>query len=212
MDEYAEYIYKRRSHLRAMDPGDLTEQKALREKLQCKPFKWFMEEIAFDLIETYPPIEPPDFAFGEIRSMGQPELCLDSKSHQKDESVVVNRCAKDDTNEDSSNQEFRMSWRKDVQTKGQTTCFDVSSSKSKSPVTLYPCHGKQGNQLWRYNVKNQWLVHGSSSSARCLDFDLTGKAVYVTDCDENAYTQRWRIENVNITALNNWDNVGPKVN
>lgn len=66
MDEYAEYLYKRRPHYRDIDPGDLTAQKAIREKLQCKPFKWFMENVAFDLPLKYPPIEPPDFGGGEV--------------------------------------------------------------------------------------------------------------------------------------------------
>ena len=66
MDEYAEYIYKHRPHYRKLDPGDLTKQKEIREKLQCKPFKWFMENIAFDLVKVYPPIEPPDFANGTV--------------------------------------------------------------------------------------------------------------------------------------------------
>lgn len=66
MDEYAEYIYKRKPHYRDIDPGDLTKQKLLREKLQCKPFKWFMETVAFDLPLKYPPIEPDDFGYGEV--------------------------------------------------------------------------------------------------------------------------------------------------
>ncbi|KAL1130306.1 hypothetical protein AAG570_013244 [Ranatra chinensis] len=66
MDEYAEYLYKRRPHYRAIDPGDLTKQRAIRTKLKCKPFRWFMEEIAFDLVKKYPPVEPPDFAHGEV--------------------------------------------------------------------------------------------------------------------------------------------------
>lgn len=67
MDEYAEYIYMRRPHYRNIDPGDLTKQKALRDRLHCKPFKWFMENIAFDLPLKYPPIEPGDFGVGEVR-------------------------------------------------------------------------------------------------------------------------------------------------
>lgn len=66
MDEYAEYIYMRRPHYRNIDPGDLTKQKEIREKLQCKPFKWFMKDIAFDLPLKYPPIEPSDFGIGEV--------------------------------------------------------------------------------------------------------------------------------------------------
>lgn len=66
MDEYAEYLYKRRPHYRKIDPGDLTAQKAIREKLKCKSFKWYMENIAFDLPLKYPPIEPPDLGEGEV--------------------------------------------------------------------------------------------------------------------------------------------------
>ncbi len=52
---------------RDLDPGDISEQIALRKKLECKPFKWFMQEVAFDLYKHYPPIDPPDFVYGEIR-------------------------------------------------------------------------------------------------------------------------------------------------
>ena len=56
------------SHLnRNIDAGDLTEQRAIREKLQCKPFKWFMTEVAFDLVKVYPPVEPPHQAEGEVQ-------------------------------------------------------------------------------------------------------------------------------------------------
>lgn len=67
MDEYAEYLYKRRPHYRSIDPGDLTKQKDLRKTLHCKPFKWFMETVAFDLPLKYPPVEPNDFGYGEVR-------------------------------------------------------------------------------------------------------------------------------------------------
>lgn len=66
MDEYAEYLYRRRPHYKDIDTGDLTEQKKIREKLNCKPFKWFIKEVAFDLVEKYPPIEPPDMSNGKV--------------------------------------------------------------------------------------------------------------------------------------------------
>lgn len=66
MDEYSAYIYGRRPYYRNIDPGDLKAQKGIREKLKCKPFKWFMKEVAFDLMKFYPPVEPLPFASGEV--------------------------------------------------------------------------------------------------------------------------------------------------
>ena len=66
MDEYKEYLYLRRPQYRNMEYGDVSAQKEVRERLQCKSFRWFMQNIAFDLPKKYPPIEPPDFAYGEV--------------------------------------------------------------------------------------------------------------------------------------------------
>lgn len=66
MDEYAEYVYQRQPSVRNIDPGNVTEMVELRKRLQCKPFKWFMEEIAFDIIPKYPTIELPPYASGQV--------------------------------------------------------------------------------------------------------------------------------------------------
>ncbi|XP_043475212.1 N-acetylgalactosaminyltransferase 6 [Leptopilina heterotoma] len=210
MDEYAEFIYKRLPHLRTMDPGDLTERKALREKLHCRSFKWFMEKVAFDLEDVYPAIEPEDFASGEIRNIELSNYCLDAKKRSRDEEVVLDLCSKDNTNKIiGGEQKFRLTWHKDIRPEGRDLCLDVSLGDIESPVTLYPCHGGQGNQLWRYNLKTKWLVHGSSNS-RCLDADPERKKVFVTKCDSSSATQTWKIEKVNIKSMNNWENIGPK--
>lgn len=65
MDEYAEYIYQRRPEYRHLSAGDVTAQKELRNNLNCKSFKWFMSEVAWDLPKFYPPVEPPAAAWGE---------------------------------------------------------------------------------------------------------------------------------------------------
>ena len=56
--------------------GDLSEQKALRERLKCKSFRWFMEEIAFDQPFNYPAEEPPEYAKGAIRSLAFEGMCV----------------------------------------------------------------------------------------------------------------------------------------
>ena len=61
MDEYKEYFYIREPQIQRLDFGDVAPQKAVRDKLQCKSFKWFMEEIAYDLVKKFP-LPPRKFA------------------------------------------------------------------------------------------------------------------------------------------------------
>jgi polypeptide N-acetylgalactosaminyltransferase len=51
---------------RNINPGDISKQLEIRKKLNCKPFKWFMEKVAYDLPKYYPPVVPPPYAQGEV--------------------------------------------------------------------------------------------------------------------------------------------------
>ncbi|UYV71621.1 GALNT10 [Cordylochernes scorpioides] len=197
MDEYKEYLYMRRPHYRNIDPGDLTRQKELRERLHCKPFKWFMTEIAFDQSEKYPPIEPPDYAKGEIRNEAA-ELCLDTRHREQNERFGIERCIKDDPSQ-SGEQNFALTWHKDIRPNKRTMCLDVSSSSPQAPVVLWSCHGMQGNQHWRYQLQSRHLVHVITNT--CLDCDINTKQIFMNPCDDFSRTQRWRFETVNATAL-----------
>jgi len=42
-------LRRRRPEVKGIDPGDLTAQRAIREKLHCRSFDWFMKEIAYDI-------------------------------------------------------------------------------------------------------------------------------------------------------------------
>ena len=42
------------------------DQLAVRERLKCKPFKWYMEEVAYELLKHFPYIEPSHLAEGEV--------------------------------------------------------------------------------------------------------------------------------------------------
>lgn len=79
MDDHKFHLYKRRSAMADADPGDLSKQKAIRERLKCKSFDWYMKNVAFDqgllalLLRYcicrssdhyYPAVEPPDSASG----------------------------------------------------------------------------------------------------------------------------------------------------
>lgn len=150
MDEYAQYLYNRSPEVyKRIDVGDISEQLAIREKLQCKPFKWFMEEIAFDLPKKYPPVEPADFALGSIKSIANPNLCVDTLNHGVKERVGLYSCGTDQ-DKPFPNQRFTLSWHKDIRSY-KTMCWDVPTSGKDAEVVFYDCHGGGGNQEWRYD-------------------------------------------------------------
>ncbi|XP_044728225.1 N-acetylgalactosaminyltransferase 6 [Chrysoperla carnea] len=195
MDEYAEYLYMRHPYYRSIDPGDLTLPKSIRTKLQCKSFKWFIENIAFDLVVKYPPVEPNDFAKGRITSAIDPELCINVDNEKQNTRIDLKTCSVDDPK-----LTFSLSWHKDIRVNGGKMCWDVATSHKKAPVLLYGCHGDKGNQYWYYDEKHKWLVHGEHDK-RCLDADFGRKQVYMSVCDKNSPTQKWQFEIVDSKAL-----------
>lgn len=67
--------------------GDLTYQFAIKERLQCKPFSYFMERVAPDLLERYPYVEPPPFASGVIQSVANEKYCIDRLNRPKEQPI-----------------------------------------------------------------------------------------------------------------------------
>lgn len=152
MDEYKEFLYARDPERYAsIDAGDLSKQLAVRERMQCKPFKWFMEEVAFDLPKKYPPVEPPDFASGVIRSVAEPTQCIDTMNHGVGKEPGLYPCA-ENHKRPQLNQYFVLTWHKDIRVRGTTKCWDVSTSVKNAPIIFFDCHQGQGNQFWKYDL------------------------------------------------------------
>ena len=58
MDEYKQYVYAHNpKHWSSVDAGDLSYMMNVKKKLNCKPFKYFLEEVAPDMLDRYPPSE-----------------------------------------------------------------------------------------------------------------------------------------------------------
>lgn len=65
MDEYQKYYFIREPQLQRLDYGDVSQQIAVRERLQCKPFKWFMDNVAYEMVKKFP-LPPDNKVWGEV--------------------------------------------------------------------------------------------------------------------------------------------------
>ncbi|XP_030649314.1 polypeptide N-acetylgalactosaminyltransferase 10 isoform X2 [Chanos chanos] len=200
MDEYAEHVYQRRPDYRHLSAGDVTLQKDLRRRLNCKTFKWFMTEVAWDLPKHYPPVEPPAAAWGEIRNVGS-GMCMESKHFASGSPIRLETCLKGQEEAGwGHGQVFTFGWREDIRVGDplhtKKVCFDAISNNS--PVTLYDCHGMKGNQLWRYR-EDKTIYHPISNS--CIDSSPTEKRVFMNSCQPGSPSQKWIFERTNSTIL-----------
>ncbi|TNN78045.1 Polypeptide N-acetylgalactosaminyltransferase 10 [Liparis tanakae] len=93
MDEFAEFLYRRRPEYRHLSAGDVSAQKELRSRLGCRSFSWYMSQVAWDLPQHYPMVEPPAAAWGEVRSVAS-GLCMESKHVVSGSPVRLESCVK----------------------------------------------------------------------------------------------------------------------
>lgn len=211
MDEYKNYIYQHDpERYKKVDAGDISQQLALKKKLKCKPFSYFLNEIAFDMLDFYPPIDPPSFASGAIQSVFNPALCIDTYGKEEHAQINLYGCA-DDLKNPQRTQFFTLRHFRDIELKGTMFCFDQDES---GLLTTNVCHHMQANQYFRYDLDTQQIFHGSVSRDECLEMDpirVDNGAVFLTRCDVESVLQKWKFGNFNETALRAWAKNGREI-
>ncbi|EDW02830.1 GH10909 [Drosophila grimshawi] len=204
MDEYKEHVYRRdRTTYDKIDAGDLTRQRAVRERLQCKSFDWFMKEVAPDFLVHFPPVEPPPYASGAIQSVAYPNYCLDSMGLGSNNAVGMFSCAEDkESPQDSQN--WVLSIHRELR-RIDHECLDVQDSHVNATVWMWTCHNQGGNQFWYYDREKYWIVHGLHGK-QCMEAFVENNVAKVCTnaCEEGNVRQRWNFGMVNNTMLDHF--------
>ncbi|CAG9562065.1 unnamed protein product [Danaus chrysippus] len=203
LDDYSKYYYQRVGNDKG-DYGDISGRKALREKLKCKSFDWYLKNIYPELF-----IPGESVAHGEIRNIGFERTCLDSPTRKSDHhkpvglypchrqggnqirNVLYGRCIVGDS-EEASHEVLIMihschgAGGNQIANPSTDMCVDSAAGPEdmKKPVNPWPCHGEYGNQYWMYS-KNGEIRRDET----CLDY--SGHDVVLYPCHGAKGNQLW---------------------
>ncbi|XP_059171548.1 polypeptide N-acetylgalactosaminyltransferase-like 6 [Physella acuta] len=191
MDEYKEYLVQRRPVMKTIDPGDLTEQRAVRERLKCKSFDWYMHEVAPDILHFFPPIDPPIMASGRLMSKHNSDLCVVTKT----QGFNLDLCNK------SVAGRYEYDWRLHIRTYGQ--CFANPGGRY---IFMYTClvfeHRLTQGFVW--NQTSGKIVNVFTHS--CIDYDPATLDLLMAPCNASSPTQSWTFDHFNATLVDNtWE-------
>ncbi|XP_003224655.1 polypeptide N-acetylgalactosaminyltransferase 5 [Anolis carolinensis] len=184
LDDYKDLFYGHGYHLvqKNLDVGDLTQQKELRKRLQCKSFKWYLENV-------YPDIEAPLVkASGLIINIALAKCITVNQSSLAFETCDVN----------NKDQKFNYTWMRLIQ--HGDSC--VAPTDAKGTLGLHPCDKRNKSLKWLHKSLvafqpelTDHIVLENIPRATCLEADQSQKVLWANICSSSNPYQKWQFGN-----------------
>ncbi|CAD6196351.1 unnamed protein product [Caenorhabditis auriculariae] len=185
MDEYKRLYYMHRQDLKDKDVGDLTPRRKLRERLQCKPFKWYLDNV----IPGKFVMDEDVLAYGTLHTtVNSYRMCTDTL--QRDEKMAQLLGVFPCQGKGSSPQ--LMSLSKAGHLRRETNCAIIDGDKKH--VRMISC--SDGLDKWTYEKRQ--LIHNRTKQCLTTASLKGGDDVIVVDCDPSDAHQLWDFDSPDI--------------
>ncbi|KPI92925.1 PREDICTED: N-acetylgalactosaminyltransferase 7 isoform X1 [Papilio xuthus] len=177
-EEHKEYFYTREPMARFLDMGDITDQLALKERLKCKSFGWFMENVAYDVYDKFPKL-PKNVHWGMVKNKAA-GVCLDTMGKAAPAYIGTSTC-----HGAGNNQLFRLN--EAGQLAVGERCVEADSDSLKQAI----CRLGTVDGPWSYDEAHNQLVHRLHS--HCLTLQPQSRVLGLAPCDPHNTFQQWTI-------------------
>lgn len=174
-----------------MPLGDLSWGTEIKERLNCKMFGWFLENV---YPELFIPGDPKFVvATGSLRNPAT-NVCLDTLGRESDDSKLGAYSCHNLMKKGSS-QMFVVTKEDEVRLATGTyhSCFDRANKPDG--IYIWGCHLGHGNQEWKWDKESGHLY--DPSTRRCATLVTHGNDRYdvaMASCKDGDETMRWEIK------------------
>ncbi|KRX68814.1 Polypeptide N-acetylgalactosaminyltransferase 3 [Trichinella sp. T9] len=179
MDEYKEFYYKMTPSAMFAPLGNISDRIALRKRLGCKSFKWYLKNI-------YPEsnIPPTYYSIGYIKNEKN-DLCLDTMGRKASGSPALLTC-----HNSGGNQVW--SYTGTLNIRADELCLQASR-KADSPIFLQQCNNDE-SQIWDYDPDVTYQFRHRQSRS-CLT--PSNNMIVMAECYKENLLQQWILEGYN---------------
>nr|XP_033780747.1 polypeptide N-acetylgalactosaminyltransferase 5-like [Geotrypetes seraphini] len=182
LDEYKEIFYGYYTHLLSSGVEDLTQQKELRKSLNCKSFKWYLENV-------FPDIHAPTVRANGVLANVALGQCLFIQNF----TIGFEIC-----DVFSQNQQFNYTWLRLI--KHENIC--ITPVELKGTLALQPCDNRDNSIRWLHKslitfqplLADHFVVEHLSQKM-CLEVDRARKTLRVNSCNFTNSYQKWQFGN-----------------
>ncbi|CAO1415355.1 unnamed protein product [Diamesa tonsa] len=204
MDDYVKHFLDNTPSARKTEFGDITERQELRKKLNCKPFKWYLENIypeqslpgqhsKTDLVEA-PAFQPwhskkRNYLSSFMIKLVNTTLCItisgprEKNLWKRGSNIELGPCLR------VKNQMWYETDKAEL-VLGQLFCLEAQGSSISQP-TLNKCHEMLGDQEWKHRKTKGTPIYNVASGT-CLTADSIdkGAAIQLAIC-KNTQLATW---------------------